>query len=129
MNLDFLVDHVFFECFRALVVETLESGTEACIDKHVVDAFVGGKDGAGRFVWHGLCVDGVAVKVVGDEQLGVSCAGWDDETPGLVGEDLPGWACWHTRGIAIMCAFVDAIGGCGEGVVVGCRFGVVIDGK
>ena len=74
LEIDPLVDHIFSECFRALVVKALELRPQAGFDKHVVDMFVCGKDGAGCFVWHWLGVDGVAIEVVQDEELCVACA-------------------------------------------------------
>ena len=57
LEIDHLVDDVFFECFRALVVKALELRPESGFDQCVVDTFVGGQDGAGCFVWHGLRMD------------------------------------------------------------------------
>jgi hypothetical protein len=93
LEIDLLVDHVFFKCFRALVVKALELRPESGFDQCIVDMFVGGKDGAGCFVWHGFRMDGVAIIMVEDEELGVARTGWDDEASGLIGEDLASWAC------------------------------------
>ena len=91
-----------------------------------MDAFIGGQDGSGCFVWHWFGVYGVAIVVVEDEELSVSRAGWDNEAAGLVCEDLAGGECWQAGGVTKVCALVGATVGSGERVFEQCFFGVIV---
>jgi hypothetical protein len=48
------------------------------------------ENGVGGLGLHGLGVNVVGVIGVEDEELGVALTGWEDESPGLVSEDLAG---------------------------------------
>lgn len=65
-------------------------------------------------------MDGVAVEVVEDEELGVAGAGWEEETAGLVGENLAGGDGGHGGSIAVMGAGLvgDGWKGVGDGFLV-----------
>lgn len=49
-------------------------------------------------------MDGIAVKIV-QQDLGVSGAGWEQETAGLICEDLAGGDRGQKRGEAVVCSF------------------------
>jgi hypothetical protein len=53
-----------------------------------VCACVGREDLAGSFVFHGLCMDVVAIVVVENEKFVAASARWSYESTGLVSENL-----------------------------------------
>jgi hypothetical protein len=125
LEVDVLVEEELLESSGALVVEALELGAEASANEPIVDGLVRGEDGGAGLAGHGLGVDGVAVVVIQDEELGVAGAGGEDEAARLVGEDLAGRVRGHARRIAEVGAFTRAlrgwegITGSGGGVGVG----------
>lgn len=75
LEVDGFVFHELFHLVGALVVEALDFGLKACLDEAGMDEFVGSEDGGSCPVWHGFCVDGIAVVVVEDEDVIVAGAG------------------------------------------------------
>jgi hypothetical protein len=100
-----LVAEEVLESSGELVVEALDLGAEASANEPVVDGLVRGKDGDTGLAGHGLSMDGVAVVVMQDEELGDAGAGGEDEVARLVGEDLAGRVHGHARSIAEVGAF------------------------
>jgi hypothetical protein len=100
LEVDVLIVEELPESSGALVVEALELGAEAGTNELIVDGLVRGEDGGTGLAGHGLSVDGVAVVVIQDEELGVAGAGGENEAARLVGEDLAGRVRGHARSIA-----------------------------
>ncbi len=105
LEIHMLFAQKLFERSRAFVVQFLELRAETGVDETIVNGFVCVENGGAALARHGFGVDGIAVIVVQQEQLGVACAGGEDEASGLIGEDLPIGCRWHAGSKAEVSAF------------------------
>jgi hypothetical protein len=91
LEVDALLRHKPFECRGGFVVQFLQAGFEAAVNKMLVQFGVGSKVFLLSSVFHSFDQNGVAVKVVQDKEIHVALAPLVWETTCLVGENLAGW--------------------------------------
>jgi hypothetical protein len=109
LEVDGFFDKKFFQCDGALVVESLELGTEAGGGEGGMELLVAGEDDGAGAVPEGLGEDGVAVVVVEDKQIIVAVAGGRYEATGLISVDL---ACgFHDGCVADVATLIGGIAG------------------
>jgi hypothetical protein len=90
LELDMGIVKVVAERVRALVVQPMELGAEARTNEFALNCLKCFEDVVGGFGAHWYCVDGITVVVIQYKELGVSVAGGDSETAGLVCENQSG---------------------------------------